>query len=547
MKFKNPVLRGMYPDPSMCAANGKYYMVCSTFQYFPGVPLFESDDLINWHQIGHVLTRKSQLLIEKNNTGAGIYAPTIRFNNGRFYMVVTNVSNIGNFYVYTDDIYGEWSEPIIVEQDGIDPSLFFDDDGKVYFISNGNDSEGRGYIQMSQIDISNGKKLSENEPLWYGTGGRYIEAPHMYKFGDYYYLLNAEGGTEYGHMVNYARSKNIHGPFEPCPLNPVLTNRNLGGYQLQGAGHGDVLQAADGSWWFCHLAFRQIDRYMPFHHLGRETCIEPVIWKDDWFFIGTPVAKTGVCGDKVSSGYNQKQGYGNALLEVECPASHKFTPQNFNYEKTFKNLSVKNDWCYLCNPHLENYKLSQKLFELTATELTIDTQEDSPTFVGVRQCEFFEETECDVRLISSCDCTSNMQKAEAGLSVYMDSNHHYDLFITEKKGSFFAECAVTIGPAKQILGSIELAGIEASDVNGKCGSDRKSVSVRLKISSSPYCYIFSVEHNGKTEKIGQADSRYLSSEVACGFTGVFTGLYAQKKGSAEVKAEFTNLKIVHKE
>ena len=117
MKYQNPVLRGMYPDPSMCAGpNGKYYMVCSSFQYFPGVPLFESDDIINWRQIGHCLTRKSQLLLEKNNTGSGIYAPTIRYNNGRFYMVVTNVENIGNFYVYTDDIYGEWSEPIKVEQ-----------------------------------------------------------------------------------------------------------------------------------------------------------------------------------------------------------------------------------------------------------------------------------------------------------------------------------------------------------------------------------------------------------------------------------------------
>jgi alpha-N-arabinofuranosidase len=289
MKFQNPVLRGMYPDPSMCAANGKYYMVCSTFSYFPGVPLFESDDLINWKQIGHCLTRKSQLLLENSSTtGGGIYAPTIRFNNGRFYMVVTNVSNIGNFYVWTDDIYGEWSDPIKVEQDGIDPSLFFDDDGKVYFISNGNDKTGRGYIQISQIDIETGNKLSENEPLWYGTGGRYIEAPHMYKFNGYYYLLNAEGGTEYGHMVNYARSKNLKGPFEPCPANPVLTNRNLGGYQLQGAGHGDIVQVADGTWWFCHLAFRQIDKYMPFHHLGRETCMEPVIWKDDWFYIGTP-------------------------------------------------------------------------------------------------------------------------------------------------------------------------------------------------------------------------------------------------------------------
>ncbi|MCR4953571.1 MAG: glycoside hydrolase family 43 protein [Treponema sp.] len=566
MKFKNPVLRGMYPDPSMCVANGKYYMVCSTFQYFPGVPLFESEDLINWKQIGHVLTRKSQLLTEKNNTGAGIYAPTIRYDNGRFYMVVTNVSNIGNFYVYTDDIYGEWSDPIIVEQNGIDPSLFFDDDGKVYFISNGNDSEGRGFIQMSQIDIETGKKITENEPLWYGTGGRYIEAPHMYKFGEYYYLLNAEGGTEYGHMVNYARSKNIRGPFEPCPLNPVLTNRNLGGYQLQGAGHGDIVQAADGTWWFCHLAFRQIDRYMPFHHLGRETCIEPVVWKDGWFYIGTPVQKECVCGAQVANGYNQKQGYGNALLEVECPSEHKFAPQNFSYTKTFASLALDKDWCYLCNPTPQNYSFKKDSFELTACDLTIDTPEGSPTFIGVRQCEFEEKTECTVELFAEGEngtaVSGTDSFAQGGISVYMDPNHHYDVYVCCKDGKFYAECKITIGQARQVLKSIPLESARATFV---IESGPYNYSFYIKKSASATGSASSETAASSTEQkvlLGQSDTRYLSSEVACGFTGVFTGLYVQKSVAtagtrdigatgtnvaANVKAKFTNLSISHKE
>ena len=135
-----------------------------------------------------------------------------------------------------------------------------------------------------------------------------MEAPHLYKIGEYYYLLNAEGGTEYGHMVNYARAKNIKGPYEPFPQNPVLTNRNMGGYQLQGAGHGDILQTSDGNWWFCHLAFRQIDKYMPFHHLGRETCIEPVTWNDGWFYTGTEYDKAAdtFYGEKTANGYNHK-------------------------------------------------------------------------------------------------------------------------------------------------------------------------------------------------------------------------------------------------
>lgn len=513
MKYQNPVLRGMYPDPSMCSANGKFYMVCSTFQYFPGVPVFESEDLINWKQIGHCLTRKSQLLVDENNTNSGIYAPTIRFNNGRFYMVVTNVSNIGNFYVYTDDIYGEWSDPIIVEQSGIDPSLFFDDDGKTYFISNGNDSEGTGYIQISEIDISNGKKLSENKALWYGTGGRYIEAPHLYKFGEYYYVLNAEGGTEYGHMVNYARSKNLMGPYEPCPANPVLTNRNLGGYQLQGAGHGDIVQAADGTWWFCHLAFRQLDKYMTYHHLGRETCMEPVVWKDGWFYIGT----------KSDSRYTT-QGYGNALLETECPPEHKFEPQKLGYVKTFETLKKNLDWCCLCNPVEENYSFGKDYIELTAGELTIDTPKGSPTFTGVRQCEFNEEQECTVEILAA----ENGKNAEAGISTYMDCNHHYDVYLQKKDDRYFACLKVKVGPATQVVSEVEVQAGKATFV----------------IKSNPFGYSYFVKDKKGGEKhLGYGDSRYLSSEVAGGFTGVFTGLYAQHGA----KARFTSLKIEHKE
>ena len=202
MNYLNPIIRGFKPDPSLCKANGKFYLVCSSFQYFPGVPLFESCDLINWEQIGFCLTRESQLPLDNARSSGGIFAPSIRFYNGRFYMVTTNVRREKgrNFYVWTDDIYGEWSDAVFVDQGGIDPSLFFED-GKAYFMSNGTDEEGRNAVFQCEIDITTGKKLSESKNLWNGTGGRYLEAPHLYHIGNYYYLLAAEGGTEYGHMV----------------------------------------------------------------------------------------------------------------------------------------------------------------------------------------------------------------------------------------------------------------------------------------------------------------------------------------------------------
>ena len=244
MIYKNPVISGFYPDPSVCEANGKYYVVCSSFQYFPGVPLFESEDLVNFRQIGYVLTRSSQVHLADVPSSGGVFAPTIRFHNGRFYMVTTNDTTHQNFYVYTDDIYGEWSDPIFIDQGGIDPSLLFDE-GHVYFISNGADDEGNGGVVQCEIDIETGKKLTPSKSIWQGSGGRFLESPHMYHLDGGYYLMAAEGGTEYGHMITYARSDSPWGPFyglcrESCAHKPQQGALYNTGYRPRGSGKGQV-------------------------------------------------------------------------------------------------------------------------------------------------------------------------------------------------------------------------------------------------------------------------------------------------------------------
>ena len=262
MIYKNPVLKGFYPDPSVCFANGKYYLVTSTFQYFPGVALFESDNLVNWKQIGYVLTRPEQVMLDKIPASGGVFAPTIRYNNGRFYMVTTNDTTHRNFYVYTDDIYGEWSDPIEVDQGGIDPSLYFED-GRTFFISNGQDDYGEGGVVQCEIDIATGKKLSHSKSIWKGSGGRYLESPHVYKINGRYYLMAAEGGTEYGHMITYAVSDDIWGEYVTGDNNPILTNRNKAPYIIQGIGHGDLIQDKNGDWHILSLGFRQMGIWMP--------------------------------------------------------------------------------------------------------------------------------------------------------------------------------------------------------------------------------------------------------------------------------------------
>ena len=534
MKFQNPIIRGFYPDPSVCEANGKFYLVSSSFQYFPGVPLFESADLINWKQIGHVLTRESQVMVDKVRSSGGVFAPTIRYNNGRFYMITNNNSTNENFYVYTDDIYGEWSEPVIVNQNGIDPSLLFDN-GKCYFLSNGNDDEGNTGVIQCEIDIETGKKISPSKGIWNGSGGRYLESPHMYKIDDYYYLMAAEGGTEYGHMVTYARSNNVWGPFEDYPDNPVLTNRNKAPGIIQAIGHGDLIRNNDGNWYIVTLGFRQIDLWQPFHHLGRESFLTPVSFDENGWF---------TCGD------------GTTCQEYEIPGD--FTQERKELY-TFENTVWNKDWIYLRKYNPANYILENDSLTLKGSSITLEDV-DSPSFLGIRQLDFQMKLTVDLEInahietlvkasLGNCNhidfiedashLTSDKAKAiksvamqaleadtssrhDAGITIYMSENEHYDIMLraSETKGKYEAVLRLCIGEIKHAAAIAPISSNKAS----------------LKIVSEPEWYYFYIIDGSKEIFLGKAQSKYLSSEVSSGFTGVIIGLFAEGK----VTGEFSN-------
>ncbi len=472
--YKNPVLKGFYPDPSVCFANGKFYMVCSSFQYFPGVPLFESDDLVNWTQIGHVLTRRNQVDLDKINSSGGIFAPTIRYNNGRFYMVTTNDTTHRNFYVFTDDIYGEWSDPVLVERDGIDPSLYFEG-GRTYFLSNGSDDFGDGGVVQVEIDIETGRKLSPARCIWHGSGGRYLESPHMYKIGDYYYLMAAEGGTEYGHMITYARSKDIWGPFENYPHNPVLTNRNKAPSIIQGIGHGDLICDKSGNWHILSLGFRQLDIWYPYHTCGREVFLTPVEFHEDGWFTAS-------------------DGYTHAEYENKAD-----TVQAVKNTYTFENCPWELDWCYLRHPDCGNYELGEGYCVLKGSDVTIDMA-DSPTFIGIRQKDIVFEAAVDITLTDG----------EGGFTAYMSESEHYDIALRSTDKGVEAILKLNIGSIKHIERAVPISGNKA----------------RLIITADPYNYRFFVETDGERYGLGYGGTKYLSSEVAGGFTGVLLGLYA---------------------
>lgn len=276
--FDNPVISGFNPDPSICRVGDDHYLATSSFEYFPGIPIYHSRDLVHWRQIGNAIDRPGQLPFPDSLPASkGIWAPTLRHHDGRFWIASNVVGAGGNFIVASDDPAGPWSDPIWLDLPGIDPDLAWDDEGNCWCAVSG--------IQLARIDPENGRVLQGPSPIWSGTGLQYPEAPHLYQIDGWWYLLIAEGGTERGHAVSIARSRLPQGPFESCPANPIVSHRSTN-RPIQSTGHGDLVMAADGTWWMVLLGTRPLGATPGFHVMGRETFLGPVAWADGWPEVG---------------------------------------------------------------------------------------------------------------------------------------------------------------------------------------------------------------------------------------------------------------------
>lgn len=493
MKYSNPVITGFHPDPSVCRVDDNYYLVTSSFEYFPGIPLFHSKDLIHWEQIGNVLSRKSQLPLERTHSyipSQGIYAPTIRYHDGKFYVVSTNISAMITFYVWTEDIRGPWSDPVVIEGwSGIDPSLHFSNEGKVYITGASFPTAVPEGIYQAEIDIQSGKLLTEPKFIWGGTGGSSAEAPHLFEKDGWFYLLIAEGGTEYGHMSTIARSSSPYGPFESNPANPILSNRSTN-KTLQGTGHADFVQDTDDSWWAVFLGFRTIPG-TKFHCLGRETNLVPVTWDEN----GWPVI-----GDKgqVESENDSR----NLPVTKEVIWKQK---EDFNSEK------LSDEWNFYRNPVESSWSLSEKPGYLTLYGQKNTLSEDgSPAFVGRRQ----QHMECKISTQLSFDPVDDGE--EAGMTVFMNENYHYDFYKVFKDGKAKIIFRRKVGSLWKVEKEI----------------DHATSDVELKINVTPESFKFSfTDKNGNNVEMGEGECALLSTEIAGGFTGLYFGLYATGNGN----------------
>ncbi len=492
MKYFNPIIPGFNPDPSICRVGDDFYIATSTFEFFPGVPIYHSKNLVNWEHIGYCLTRKPQLPLQGCGASKGIYAPTIRYHDGVFFMIAANVSGGGTFIVHTPDIHGEWSEPVWLNMYGFDPSLFWDDDGTCYMVAvHWIDDEAGHYLY--KIDPFTGKILSEAFLLTHGCGGKATEAPHIYKIHGKYYLLLSEGGTEYGHMVKILRSNSIYGPYEECPRNPILTHRESGGDgsdSIQGVGHADIVEDQNGNWWAVCLGFRPISAF--YHNLGRETFLAPLVWDSEgWPIIGN-------------------NGRLNTIMEGSLPGKveNPVSADNFSFFDDFNGDKLDLRWNFLRNPLAENYELKNSKLTLRGSDITLSTPCGNPTMLAVRQQAF----ENSVTATMSGDVALGQS---SGITVFYNDSAHYDILVSKEEDGFY------VNLRRQIFDINVITDRRKIDYSG---------SIRLRIETATDFHSFYYEVDGEWILLGRGMTAGLCKEAIfpLSFTGCYLGMFSEK-------------------
>ncbi|WP_339382608.1 glycoside hydrolase family 43 protein [Pelagicoccus albus] len=507
--FQNPILAGFYPDPSMCRVEDDFYMVTSTFAFWPGVPIFHSQDLVNWEQIGHVLDRPSQLDNIGDKVSESIFAPTIRHHDGVFYMITTAVQGINNFYVTATGPAGPWSDPILLPWvDGIDPSFFFDDDGRVYITHNGlppqRESlyEGHRAVWLWEIDMESGEPIGEGkiivnggvdlseEPVW-------IEAPHIFKRGDWYYLTCAEGGTSQNHSQVIFRAKSLGDEWIAWEENPILTQRDLSPDRpnpIDAAGHADFVQLENGDWWASFLAVRPYEG--GFYGTGRETFLLPVEWtEDDWPIIlpaGQEVPWTLPKPDLAPS-------------EVSMP-----TTGNFSIREEFDGDELGMEWITLRTPVHDWSSLEEKAGFLSIDPLAVELSElDNPSWL----CRRIQHATYS----ASSSLLAPAPGVEAGVALLIREDHYFFVGIQYVNDEYVVFLEKADGGEGQIVVQVPLPELkEGEALVFKIEADRSEISFKVQ-----------TEGSGELDLAENEDATILTTQKAWGFVGTMIGPYAR--------------------
>lgn len=482
MEYPNPLLPGFNPDPSIVQDGSDYYLVTSSFEFLPGLPVYHSTDLVHWQLVSHVVTRSEQLRIDEVPTNGGLWAPTIRKHQGRFYVAVKNAAmgrpgSRGMLVFSAENPAGPWSNGVDVEgPQGIDPDLAWDEQGNCYMSFSGlNFSTGEPVhhgIQQVKINPDTGEVLSDVIDLWHGGGGMFPEGPHLYKIGEYWYLLAAEGGTDRGHIVTISRSRNITGPFEAAPNNPILTARSQF-RTVQNTGHADLFQTPEGGWAMVCLGVRAVGLSNAFSPLGRETFITRVEWQDGW-----PVAQP-----------------------VE--ANEVLDPPTFIDD--FSGPQLAGSWVGIRRYPADVVSLTPGGLAIPSNGLTMSDL--APDCIAKRQQFLIGQVAARIR-------TTGV----AGLSVRYNQEAHYDIEIQPKK--VVARFSVNlITQEVSVAKSPDLDSVYIAFRERPAGFSIGGVA-------PDYIELGWQDSSGAQHQVATFDGRFLSQEVNSSFTGRMLAVYS---------------------
>lgn len=527
--FKNPILPGFYPDPSLCRVGEEYYMITSSFAFFPGIPIFKSTDLVNWEQIGHVLNRKSQLNLDGSGYSGGIFAPTIRYHEGLFYVITTNTGNGGNFIVTAKDPKGPWSDPYWLEgAEGIDPSLFFDEDGKVYYTgtrtSENPEYMGDHEIWLQEINLNSMKLIGKSHVLWKGAlkNAAFVEGPHLYKINGIYYLLISEGGTEHYHSVTIARSKEILGPYEGNQGNPILTHRHLGkSYPISNAGHGDLVETQNGEWYLVALASRPYGGY--YKNLGRETFLIPVEWEDGWPIV-SPV--TG----KIEFSYQMPN----------LPISYE---NKTEIRDDFDNEVLDYKWNTIRTPKAEFWNLKERpgFLRLKVRPVNLIDKLNPPPFGPFKNYEHGGNTESpsfigrrqqhiNFEAFTKMEFIPKNEHETAGIALIQNDNHQFRLEYSIENRQKVIRLIRCISKSEVDFRTATFEYENIEEEMGKKVFDSEVIYLKAIAKGQEYSFYYGAEPDKMESLAEKIDGRILSSDVAGGFVGTYIGLFASGNG-----------------
>ena len=518
-EYRNPILQGFYPDPSITRAGEDYYLVTSTFAWFPGLPVFHSRDLVNWTQIGNAIDRSAQVDFGKLGLSRGLFAPTIEHRDGTFYILNTCVDCGGNFLITAKDPRGPWSDPVWLEdlKWGIDPALFFDADGRAWILNNDAPQgeplyEGHRAIWIQEFDpktlktfgprtvLVNGGVDISTKPIW-------IEGPHIQRVNGWYYLTAAEGGTAEGHSQVVLRSRSVTGPYVPYARNPILTQRDLPRDRpnpITSAGHADLVQTQNGEWWATFLAVRPYDG--DYYNTGREVFLMPVSWREGWPRITSP-------GEVIPWTAKRPR-------LPQQPAPPVPTNGPFRVLEQFDAPVLGPHWLMMRNPQGQWSRIAGGALELVPRTVGLGDL-GNPSFLARRQQHANAVATTSLRFDPAAT------GAEAGIVALQNDEYWYSLTLGSEGGAPVLRVRMRDGAESPTAGKI----VRAVPIPVRAGD---SVQLRIEAKGPRYAFAWSPDGREWRTLVDDADGTILSTKRAGGFVGAMLGLYAhQPKEGAE--------------